>query len=121
MKKGSIREFEDYLLKNNYSTLTTKGYVFDVAHYLTNMPHAEKVNRMEFLGYIEQLQAARQSKGNMNRKLHAIKKYYDYLIDTGRIKRHPCKSFHLKGAYQKDIQHQKLLEPADLEIGRAHV
>jgi integrase/recombinase XerD len=116
MKKGTLQEFEDYLIRNNYTVQTTKGYVFDMGHYLINMPHAEKVNRMGFLSYIEQLQAARQSKGNINRQLHAIKKYYDFLIDTGRIRKHPCKSFHLKGARKNEIQHQNLLEPADLEL-----
>lgn len=51
----------------------------------------------------------------VNRILAAIKKYYDYLLHTGRRKDHPCKSISLRDTRRRSVQLQDLFTTQELE------
>jgi integrase/recombinase XerD len=47
--------------------------------------------------------------------LNGIKKYYDFLLDTGKREDHPCHSLYLKGNTRKGIIQSDLFTMAELE------
>jgi integrase/recombinase XerD len=48
--------------------------------------------------------------------LSAIKKYYDYLLETGSREDHPCRTLHFRSMRNTRVIHQNLFSSAELEL-----
>lgn len=110
-----MASFEDYLIKNNFSLQTQKGYKATINMFLMNEPEARSYTYRDILRYFE---GFIKSSIGINRKkaiLTAIKKYYDYLIEEGIREDHPCKTFNLKGNSRKGLIFSDLFSLSELE------
>ena len=102
-------------LQQHHSSATAYSYHRNILIYLKEQPTAEKSNYKEIVNYIGQLRN-RYSKGNTVKTiLNSIKKYYDFLIATGKRKDHPCRNLNIKDRLHKDVQLQDLLTENELE------
>ncbi|MCP2821186.1 hypothetical protein NK918_24845, partial [Salmonella enterica subsp. enterica serovar Typhimurium] len=48
--------------------------------------------------------------------LNGLKKYYDYLLETGRREDHPCRNFFVRNQRNKQVIHQDLFSTHELEM-----
>lgn len=101
--------FENYL-QRTHTRETVKSYCYSVDVFLVRYPKANKMVYAQVIEYIKDIA------GQKARGLHlaAIKRYYDYLIETGKRSDHPCKNIKLHRK-KKAIQLQDLFNPQELE------
>lgn len=101
--------FEHYLSRYHTSE-TVKCYCYLVETFLVRHPKAINLTYDEITAYIKESSARK----NMSTQLAAIKRYYDYLIETGKRDDHPCRNIKLHDK-RKAIQTQDLFSPEELE------
>jgi len=107
VKQQYKRELED--IKRH---LQTQGYAIDtiradsnyLAIYLDWLDKEQiretEVTYNELLTYIDKLTKGGDSKALINRKLAAIRKYYDYLQNEGKAKKNPASGLFIKNKHQ---------------------
>ena len=108
-------KLEQYL-KRHYHRSTVKIYAFEIDHYLAWMgeQRAQLASYSDVLRYLEYLRARYDKAGTIYRILHAIKRYYQYLVDTEQRSDHPCRLLQLKDLQRHQIQTQDLLNSEEL-------
>lgn len=105
---------KQYLCQHHTET-TVYGYYRIIEIYLKEQPHAKTSSYKDVVNYIGD-KRKRYNKGSTVKSiLNGIKKYYDFLIATGKRKDHPCKNLTLKDKLHKDVQIQDLLREKELE------
>lgn len=110
-----IQNFKTYLLKENYSPASANSYRCIVTKFLLSCPGANNFSHKEVLAYLEELSHFKFAKNTRQAKLTALKKYYDFLIDTGLRNEHPCSSINIKGAGKKGVVFSDLFLINELE------
>lgn len=104
---------EEYL-KQSLMPSTVQSYLYDICKYKKHNKNADKYNYQKVMQYIEILQK-QYSPANTKKAIASIKKYYDYLIETGRRKDNPARSIRLRNAKETPIQLQDLFTPKELQ------
>jgi integrase/recombinase XerD len=104
-------------LRQRYSPGSVRLYARDIAIYINDMGEEQAVNasRSDLMGYVERLRGRYANPLTVTRVLYAIKAYYSWLIESGAIDGHPCRSIKLRDAKPKPLQLQDLLKPEELE------
>lgn len=108
--------FEQYLIKRGYTKETVKTYSFQVTPYMEAYP---ELNGFTFKDVKESLSEFLKNIKNQNYKntiLCSIKKYYDYLMETGQRNDHPCRTMRFKAIRKKGVVHSDLFTSAELEL-----
>ncbi|MBN2237115.1 MAG: tyrosine-type recombinase/integrase [Bacteroidales bacterium] len=105
---------EEYL-QNHHQKSTVERYLRDIKAYLTEEPGAQAATYSDIINYISKLRERYSNKATVNRILHSIKKYYEYLVKTNQIQTNPAKNIHLRNYRNKDLQLQDLFTSAELE------
>ena len=108
--------FERYLNSMKHSALTIKAYLYTIEIFLSLNPNADSFTHKDVLNYLEDNNANLNSHGSKNRVLSAIKKYFDYLIEIGKRKTHPCRNLFIKGRIKSDVIHYDLFTSEELEL-----
>ena len=109
----TIRE---YLLKT-YSKSTLNSNLYNIKRFTDYFPErAEKAGYRDILQYLEHL----RKNCNLHPKtlkccLYAVKIYFNYLLETGKRKDHPCSELKLKDKIDKQIQVDTLYSEQVLE------
>ena len=101
-------------LENQLQSATAKSYLNHIQNYLKTNKNAHKYDYQKVMKHIIYLRQHYQS-NTLQTILAAIKKYYDYLIETGKRKDNPAKAIYLKDAKEKPIQLQNLLTENELQ------
>ncbi len=107
---------EEYLQKK-YSQGSLKSDLYRIKKYTTYLADkAETAKYQDVLTYIEYL----RKNYNLHPKtlrhyLYAVKIYYNYLVEIGKRKDHPCNELHLKDKISKQIQVDNLYSSQTLE------
>lgn len=89
----NIRRFTDY-----YGTRAWKATYKDVLHYI---------------GYLRKNYGLHPK--TLRHCLYGVKIYFDYLLETGKRKDHPCSELYLKDKINRQIQVDNLYSPETLE------
>jgi integrase/recombinase XerD len=107
---------ENYL-QRTHSPTTVKIYLFEIQHFIRHLgeTQAEQATYSDVIGYLAALRERYANAGTINRIVHAIKRYYAYLLETGKRTSHPCRSLTIKDNGRKDIQVQDLLTAEELQ------
>ena len=109
--------FEEYLFGMNHSLKTVKSYSYAVNCFLSVSPNAKNFLYRDVIEYMTQRKQQTRSIKTLAYILAAIKKYYDYLIETGKREDHPCRTFYLKGANRnRAVIHADLFSSTELEM-----
>lgn len=114
--KAEISDFTAYLQKRNYAKDTIRADSNYAASFLAwtigQQTQITEVTYNELLTYIDHSTTEGDSKTLLNRKLSAIRKYYDYLLYNGKATKNPA-----TGLFIKNKQHtvpSNLLTPEEL-------
>lgn len=99
----------------NHTAQTAENYLYEIKKYLAINPRARYFKYADIVCYIERLGNKYHKVANRARMLAAVKKYYDYLLFTGRRKDHPCRRFFIKRK-RTAIQTQDLFDMEELEL-----
>lgn len=108
--------FEDYLYKFGHTPKTVKSYLFANKIFMTDNPSPED---FKYKDIVEYLNKRVDDYANSNTKvyiLNGMKKYYDYLLETGRRDDHPCRNFFVRNQRNKQVIHQDLFSTHELEM-----
>lgn len=109
------QSLEQYLLQQ-YSPQTVKSYLFAIDHFLKLNPKAKRYKYQDIVDYMEEIRQKQPNGKYRVTILSAIKKYYDYLVETGYRNDHPCKRLNIKVNSNQAIQVQNLFSNEELQL-----
>jgi site-specific recombinase XerD len=112
MKKQTIEQF----LLEQYTSQTTKSYLFAINHFLKLNPKAKRYKYQHIVRYMDEISPKKSNPQYRVTILSAIKKYYDYLVMTGYRTDHPCKRLNIKIRQNQPIQVQDLFSSEELQL-----
>lgn len=105
---------EKYLSKSLMQS-SVASYLYDIEKYKKANKNADQYDYEKVMQYMEQLRNNHKV-SNVKRVLASIKKYYDYLIETGKRKDNPVRSIKLRDGKPNPIQLQDLFTEKELQI-----
>ena len=92
IQKMSLKNY----LHKHYSSTSIKGYENMIRRYRAVMGEGiAKANYTEVLEYIGILRKENLHPKSLRNNLFAIKIYFNYLLEIGKIQEHPCKHLYL--------------------------
>ncbi len=110
-------------LKERVAPSTTKRYLREIEIFFSSVENPKTATYSQIMDYLGELRSRTKGKKSstersrsINCSLHAIKKYYTYLLATGQRKDHPCRYIKLRDKRSRDIQLQDLFKPEELEL-----
>jgi site-specific recombinase XerD len=112
-----MEELEDYL-ESKYQPQTVKAYLYDIGNYTSYVGEtaAQNAKYSTILDYIAHLRERPNMKTHtIQRVVSALKKYYDYLIESEQRTSHPCQDFQLRDKSPRSVQIQDLFTPQELQ------
>jgi len=102
--------------KQHYSPTLIYGYLRIIKRFTAYMNNkAETASYKDILEYINYLRQSKLSPRSIHNYLHVVKAYYNWLVDTGQRKDHPCKRLNLKDRINKSIAIESLYSMETLE------
>lgn len=110
-------KLEEYLRKT-YSLSTFSGNIYNIRRFTDYYPagKSEQASYIDIVRYIEYLRNRLcLHPRSLNNNLHAVKIYFNWLLETGRRSDHPCSEMILKDRIDKRIQVENLYSEAKLE------
>ncbi|QMU66252.1 MAG: tyrosine-type recombinase/integrase [Flavobacteriaceae bacterium] len=104
-------------LKNKYSKSTLKSNLYNIKKFTDYYgKRSEKANYKEVLNYIAYLRKNYDlSPKTLRHRLYAVKIYFNYLLEVGKRKDHPCSELFLKDKIDRTIAVDNLYSPEALE------
>lgn len=104
-------------LEKKYSKSTLSSNLYNIKRFTDYYQEkASKATFKEVLNYIEHLRKNYDLHPKTLRYcLYAVKIYFNYLLETGQRKDHPCSELFLKDKIDKQIQVDNLYSPETLE------
>lgn len=109
-------KLEDYL-KKKYSKSTLNSNLYNIKRFTDYYDkRAETATYQDVLNYIEHLRKNYDLHPKTLRHcLYGVKIYFNYLLETGKRKDHPCSELYLKDKINRQIQVDNLYSPETLE------
>ena len=102
--------------KQHYSPTLIKGYLGIIKRFTAYMNETqETATYKDILEYINYLRQSKLSPRSIHNYLHVVKAYYNWLVETGQRKDHPCKRLNLKDRINKSIAIESLYSMETLE------
>ncbi|MCK9236033.1 MAG: tyrosine-type recombinase/integrase [Bacteroidales bacterium] len=109
----TIREY----LQKKYSKSTLNSNLYNIRRFTDYYDkRAEKATYKDVLQYIEYLRKNHDlHPKTLQHCLYGVKIYFNYLLEIGKRKDHPCSELYLKDKVSKQIQVDNLYSPETLE------
>ncbi|AZB28692.1 tyrosine-type recombinase/integrase [Chryseobacterium balustinum] len=101
-------------LQNELSEGTIKTYLYKIEKFKKHYRNPEKLNYQNIMDYVELLRK-NYNPQSVKRTVYAIKKYYDYLVEMGKIKINIAANIKIKDGKENPIQLQELLTEKELQ------
>lgn len=108
------QKLEKYLLSQHASS-TVDSYLRTINEFIKINNNAQKLTYLDIVKYMQDVQK-RYNGSTPTRILAAIKKYYEFLVDTGQRKDHPCKNYLVRTSQNRSIQFDNLFTTTELEM-----
>jgi integrase/recombinase XerD len=108
--------FEEYIAKKGHTKETVKTYSFQVAPFIAMYPDLNRFTFKEVNNALSEYLKHHKNQNYKNSILASVKKYYDYLIETGQRNDHPCRTMQFKAIRKKGVIHSDLFSSAELEL-----
>lgn len=106
-------ELENYL-QNELSEGTIKNYLYEIEKFKNHYKNPEKINYQNLMEYVELLRK-NYNPQSIIRTVCAIKKYYNYLVEEGKIKYNIATNIKIKDGKGNPLQLQELLTEKELQ------
>ncbi|WP_193813303.1 tyrosine-type recombinase/integrase [Kaistella flava (ex Peng et al. 2021)] len=101
-------------LQNELTEKTLKSYLYEIEKFRKHYKNPEKLNYQNLMEYVELLRK-NYNPQSINRTIYALKKYYDYLVETGQITYNPAKNIKIRDGKENPVQLQELLTEKELQ------
>lgn len=111
-------EILEHYLYRKHTKQTAKTYHFVIDSFLGVNPRARYYHYKDIVNYVEEIKKHYPNVTTRIGILAAIKKYYDYLVDTKQRNDHPCRTLFIRGeniAKRTQVQFQDLFTPSELD------
>lgn len=108
--------FENYLHRNGFVSDTIKTYVSLVLPFTIAYENLKDFTFKQVNQAMGESLKSHQSQQYKNTILCALKKYYDYLIESGQRNDHPCRTMRFKAIRKKGVIHNDLFTSSELEL-----
>ena len=105
-------EIENFL-QNELSKQTIKSYLYEIEKFKKHYKSPEKLNYQELMNYVELLRK-NYNPQSIRRTIYAIKKFYDYLLEIGKVKYNIAKNIKIRDGKENPLQLQELLTEKEL-------
>ena len=109
-----VEKLKQYLLRK-HTKETAKSYLYNIENYIAFNPKAKRYGHKDVVQYIAKLNVKYCQSTTTTAILSAIKKYYNYLMETGQRNDHPCRSLVICRGKQ-NIQTQNLFTSTELKV-----
>ncbi|MBI3951367.1 MAG: tyrosine-type recombinase/integrase [Acidobacteria bacterium] len=95
MASAQIEQFRQYLRRRNYSPHTMENYALDLRLFFdqVNKP-VKEISWRDVDRFIQQQHDQGLAATTINRRLHAIKQFFDFLVQQERLTTNPVKPSH---------------------------
>jgi len=107
-------EFKQYLIER-VAPSTAKRYEREVELFFSSVENPKTATYQQIMDYLGEVRKQKKGK-QLAVILHAIKKYYSYLLAADLRQDHPCRYIKLRDKSSRDIQLQDLFKTEELEI-----
>ncbi|AZB28700.1 tyrosine-type recombinase/integrase [Chryseobacterium balustinum] len=101
-------------LRNELSESSVKTYVYEIEKFKKHYRDPEKISYQNLMEYVELLRK-NYNPQSVKRTIYAIKKYYDYLVNIGKLKQNIATNIKIKDGKENPIQLQELLTEKELQ------
>lgn len=101
-------------LENHLKKGTYKSYLYEIEKFKKHYRNPENISYQNLMEYVELLRK-NYNPQSVKRTIYAIKKYYDYLVETGKVKTNIAANIKIKDGKENPIQLQELLTEKDLQ------
>lgn len=92
----ALQRFREYLQRRNYSANTLDSYLLDLQLFFADSERTlAKITFREVERFIDTQHHKELAPATINRRLHALKHFFDYLIDQQVISANPVKPSHV--------------------------
>ncbi len=109
-------QFQNYLQKVGHTPSTIKTYLFANRKFLDKNNEADLFTYKDIVNYLCSETHNGLNTGKKAYLLYGIKKYFDFLIESGVRDNHPCRNLKLRSFSKKNIIHQDLFSGQELEL-----
>lgn len=106
-------ELTNYL-ENQLKKGTLKSYLYEIEKFKKHYKNPEKLNYQELMNYVELLRK-NYNPQSIKRTIYAIKKFYDYLLEIGKVKYNIAKNIKIRDGKENPLQLQELLTEQELQ------
>jgi site-specific recombinase XerD len=90
-----IKRFHDYLTRRNYAAHTVENYTLDLQLFFADKKRpAASVTHQDIEQFVEQQHARGLRPTTLNRRLHALKHFFDFLLEHKQVFGNPVKPSH---------------------------
>ncbi len=94
--RQAIHRFQEYLQRRQYATHTVANYTLDLQLFFAACPRPlAQVSFRDIAQFIEQQYAQGLAPTTIHRRLHALKHFFDYLLEQRRVTGNPVKPSHM--------------------------
>lgn len=109
------KTLEQYL-QDMHTAQTAAAYIYEIKKFKIRYPNHKHLRYEDIISYIDFLQHTSRTTSVNNRIIASIKKYYDFLFETGKRHDHPCKNIKIGNKKTKAIQTQNLFTREELMV-----
>lgn len=119
-KNNNVELFESYLLQKQYADATIKRDIQNLNYYqmwfkkmINNQQDILFSTSRDVLFYVKYQQQNQISVGAINNRINTLKKYFNFLIESSMIAKHPIRNLVIKGQAKtvtKNIQNEQELK-----------
>lgn len=109
-------DFEEYLNKRGHTKQTVKTYTFQVRPFIAMYPELNYFTFKDVNNALSEFVKMYKNQNYKNTILSSIKRYYDFLLETGQRNDHPCRTMRFKAIRKKGVIHNDLFSSAELEL-----
>jgi integrase/recombinase XerD len=107
--------FKEYMMNKDYTDLVIGAYGRSINLFLKSNPKASQYTYKNIIEYFAGLRSDGASSFFSQRTLFSVKKYYDYLIETGVRIDHPCRTLSIRKHNYKQLIWTDLFSSKELE------
>ncbi len=101
-------------LENHLKKGTYKSYLYEIEKFKKHHRNPEKLGYQELMNYVELLRK-NYNPQSIKRTIYALKKFYDYLLEIGKVKYNIAVNIKVKDGKENPIQLQELLTEKELQ------
>ncbi len=113
--KSHLEGFRRYMEGKNYSPAGIVSYVGTVRRFLISNAWGDEFKFADFLAYFGTVSQSHLAASMKKSMLVHLKRYYDYLAETGYRNDHPCQNFVFQEAVDRSVIQSDLFTMDELE------